>query len=179
MNTLLSRLNSAFAFSLSVAAAVTFGCFLSTHFLEYRRDAEIQINDALVRNIEDFNAYRKKNDLGSLSFDLKADLEPLFNWNVKQLFLYLLAEYETKNNKVNQVVLWDKIILRGENARLDLKGMHTSYYFFDDGHGLKGNKNVTVTLRWNLIPNAGYLGQVTGMGNRQFSFPKSYANKRN
>lgn len=26
------------------------------------------------------------------------DLEPIFNWNVKQLFLYLTAEYTTENN---------------------------------------------------------------------------------
>lgn len=30
-------------------------------------------------------------------------LTPLFNWNVKQLFLYLTAEYETENNEFNQV----------------------------------------------------------------------------
>ena len=36
-------------------------------------------------------------------FLLQADLNPLFNWNVKQLFLYLTAEYETPNNKLNQV----------------------------------------------------------------------------
>ncbi len=34
----------------------------------------------------------------------QADLNPLFNWNVKQLFLYLTAEYETPNNKLNQVM---------------------------------------------------------------------------
>ena len=34
---------------------------------------------------------------------MQADLNPLFNWNVKQLFLYLTAEYETPNNKLNQV----------------------------------------------------------------------------
>ena len=34
----------------------------------------------------------------------QADLNPLFNWNVKQLFLYLTAEYETPNNKLNQVI---------------------------------------------------------------------------
>ena len=27
-----------------------------------------------------------------------SDLKPLFNWNVKQLFLYLTAEYKTENN---------------------------------------------------------------------------------
>lgn len=30
-------------------------------------------------------------------------LTPLFNWNVKQLFLYLIAEYRTNNNDFNQV----------------------------------------------------------------------------
>ena len=34
---------------------------------------------------------------------MQDDLNPLFNWNVKQLFLYLTAEYETPNNKLNQV----------------------------------------------------------------------------
>ena len=75
--------------------------------------------------------------LGFLTFDLQADLTPLFNWNVKQLFLYLTAEYETRNNVVNQVVLWDKIIQRGENAILDYRSMNTKYYFWDDGNGLK------------------------------------------
>lgn len=36
-----------------------------------------------------------------------------------------------------QVVLWDKIILRGENAVLDFKNMNTKYYFWDDGNGLR------------------------------------------
>lgn len=64
-------------------------------------------------------------------------MTPVFNWNCKQLFLYLLAEYETKKNKVNQVVLWDKIILRGQDANIDLNKMNTKYYFFDDGSDLR------------------------------------------
>ena len=39
--------------------------------------------------------------------------------------------------KINQVVIWDKIILRGDNALLNYHGMNTKYYFFDDGLGLK------------------------------------------
>ena len=82
-----------------------------------------------------------------------------------------------------QVVLWDKIILRGENAMLDYRryfkhlesfmtwtkyfmtetefvptcSMNTKYYFWDDGNGLVSHKNVTMTLSWNIIPNAGNL----------------------
>jgi signal peptidase complex subunit 3 len=46
----------------------------------------------------EFGAGKKKNDLGFFNFDLETNLEPLFNWNVKQLFLYLTAEYQTKDN---------------------------------------------------------------------------------
>ena len=38
---------------------------------------------------------------------------------------------------VNQVVLWDKIIKRGDNAKLDYRSMNTKYYFWDDGNGLR------------------------------------------
>lgn len=85
----------------------------------------------------EFGNGKKKNDLGFLNFDLETDLTPLFNWNVKQLFLYLTAEYKTKSNALNQVVLWDKIVLKGENYKLDYKGAKTKYYLWDDGDGLK------------------------------------------
>ena len=51
----------------------------------------------------DYSAQKEKQDLGYLMFDLKADLNPLFNWNAKQLFVFLTAEYETVDNKLNQV----------------------------------------------------------------------------
>ncbi len=47
-------------------------------------------------------------------FDLTADVRPLFNWNVKQVNIYLSAEYTTKQNTVNQVVIWDTTIGRWE-----------------------------------------------------------------
>ena len=85
----------------------------------------------------EFGNGKKKNDLGFLNFDLEADLTPLFNWNVKQLFLYLTAEYKTRNNALNQVVLWDKIVLKDGNYKLDYKGAKTKYYLWDDGDGLR------------------------------------------
>lgn len=51
----------------------------------------------------DYSAQKEKQDLGTLMFDLQADLNPLFNWNAKQLFIFLTAEYETADNKLNQV----------------------------------------------------------------------------
>ena len=55
------------------------------------------------KNVPDYSAQKEKQDLGYLTFDLQADLNPLFNWNAKQLFVFLTAEYETSENKLNQV----------------------------------------------------------------------------
>ena len=89
------------------------------------------------KNVPDFTGDRDRNDLALLTFDLKANLTDVFNWNVKELFLYVMAEYSSPNNVRNQVFLWDKILLRDENGVLEYKDMNTDYYFFDDGLGLK------------------------------------------
>ncbi|NXF85844.1 SPCS3 peptidase, partial [Eubucco bourcierii] len=143
----------------------------------------------LRKNVEDFTGPRERSDLGFITFDITADILNeksyskafgnknvliIFDWNVKQLFLYLSAEYSTKNNALNQVVLWDKIMLRGDNPRLFLKDMKSKYFFFDDGNGLKGNRNITLTLSWNVVPNAGILPLVTGSGHVSVPFPDTY-----
>lgn len=40
-----------------------------------------------------------------LNIDVDAELAPAFNWNVKQLFAFVVAEYKTKTNSFNQVRL--------------------------------------------------------------------------
>ncbi|EFX86495.1 signal peptidase complex subunit 3-like [Daphnia pulex] len=178
MHTFLTRGNALLTFTLSVLAGLTFFCFLSTALNAYSATANIDTVKVLVKNVPDYSAQKEKQDLGYLMFDLQADLNPLFNWNAKQLFIFLVAEYETTDNKLNQVVLWDKIIQRGENANLDMKNMNTNYYFWDDGNGLRGNPNVTLTLSWNVVPNAGTLSIIRGSGSHSFSFPNEYTNVR-
>lgn len=97
----------------------------------------ILVNIFFRKNVPDYGALREKHDLGFITFDLESNLTSLFNWNVKQLFLFLTAEYKSEENVLNQVVLWDKIIRRGESAILDFKNMNTKYYFWDDGNGLR------------------------------------------
>ncbi|CAF3396955.1 unnamed protein product [Rotaria socialis] len=177
MHSFLSRLNTLFAFTLTVLAVLTTGVFLSTYFEKYYSTVSIGVSKPVVKHMTDFSANRKKNDLGVLQLNLDTNLDPLFDWNVKQLFLYLIAEYVTPANSLNQVVLWDKIIRRGENARLNLHEIATKYYFWDDGDYLKSN-NVTLTLGWNVISNAGRLIHVRGNGSTSFVFPAQYASSR-
>ncbi|CAH2300479.1 signal peptidase complex subunit 3 [Pelobates cultripes] len=174
MNTALSRANSLFAFSLSVMAALTFGCFITTAFKDRVVPVNIHVSRVMLENVEDFTGPRERSDLGFITFDLNSAVQPIFDWNVKQLFIYLSAEYSTRSNALNQVVLWDKIILRGDNPKLSLKEMKSKYFFFDDGNGLKGNRNITLTLSWNVVPNAGILPLVTGSGHISIPFPDNY-----
>lgn len=52
-----------------------------------------------------FRTFRKSEgtDRLLLNIDVDAELAPAFNWNVKQLFAYVVAEYKTKTNSFNQV----------------------------------------------------------------------------
>ncbi|XP_029644096.1 signal peptidase complex subunit 3 [Octopus sinensis] len=178
MNTFLSRANTIFAFTLSVMAVLTFACFLSTGLINLKADTSIKTGRVHVKNLHDYQAERERSDLGYFVFDLYSDISRLFNWNVKLLFLYLTAEYETADHKFNQVIIWDKIIRRGENALLDYRSMNTKYHFWDLGNGLRGNKNVTLSLSWNVIPNAGTLPKVCADGKYNFAFPDHYTSFR-
>ncbi|XP_033126500.1 signal peptidase complex subunit 3-like [Anneissia japonica] len=146
MNTVLSRLNTIFAFTLSVMAALTFGCFLTTAF-----------ND----------------NLAPVHIDT-------FKHSVKQQWQSIpdLKWFMNIRNVLNQVVLWDKIILRGNNALLDYRSIKMKYPFFDDGNGLKGHDNITLSLSWNVIPNAGMLPRIYGDGQTSFSLPIEYSNRQ-
>lgn len=177
MHTVLSRLNALFAFSLSTVALLTLLFALSTSYKSYDQLAKVEMKTvkALVRRMQDYNMPNaKENDLGLVSFDLDADFQDCFDWNVKQLFIYLTANYKSPDNVLNQIVLWDYIMSRGSNGQLKLKNQNPEYYMWDDGFGLKGNKNVTLTLSMNIIPNAGFLQTANSPVVHTFSFPDSY-----
>eukprot|EP00051_Salpingoeca_urceolata_P028138 m.485214 g.485214 ORF g.485214 m.485214 type:complete len:177 (-) comp23704_c0_seq1:35-565(-) len=174
MHSFLSRLNATFAFAFSCLGMVTLLCFLTTVFDVPTPDVSIQVSDISVQQLPEFyRRSRKKSDFGNVTFDLNADLTSVFNWNTKQLFLYVMAEYETEKNVFNQVVIWDKIILRGDGNEVIRAQRLRKYPFFDDGNGLKGNTNVTLSLNWNAIPHAGLLPRL-GSGHVVIEFPDWY-----
>ncbi|KAK2563361.1 Signal peptidase complex subunit 3 [Acropora cervicornis] len=79
MNTFLSRLNTVFAFTLTVLAALTFLCFLSTFFNTNQATVYLQTKKVLVKNVQDFGVSKDKNDLGFVTFDLQNN--GLLNYN--------------------------------------------------------------------------------------------------
>lgn len=55
------------------------------------------------KNTADFTTNRDRKDLAIMNnFELKVNLSEVFNWNVKEIFLYLTAEYASDVNVSNQ-----------------------------------------------------------------------------
>lgn len=91
-----------------------------------------------------------------ISLKLDADLRSAFSWNTKQLFVYVQAEYVTPENKVNQVVLWDRIVQRQQDAHLKVKSLRLKYQFVDRGNNLRGLP-YNITVAWDVMPKVGRL----------------------
>jgi signal peptidase complex subunit 3 len=67
----------------------------------------------------------KKEEYAIIKFSLDADLSSLFNWNTKQLFVYITAEWPsstTTNTTTNQAVIWDTIITSPSSDHLSRLG---------------------------------------------------------
>merc|ERR1712224_198750 len=75
-------------------------------------------------------------DVAVLRFNMTVDLRKVWNWNVKMLFVYVTVEYETDDHPLNQVIIWDHIVLEKENAIINKKEALNKYSLFDHGHGL-------------------------------------------
>mmetsp|Transcript_6181 Transcript_6181/g.16123 ORF Transcript_6181/g.16123 Transcript_6181/m.16123 type:complete len:175 (+) Transcript_6181:45-569(+) len=111
-------------------------------------------------------------DRALLSFDLEADLEPTFHWNLKQLFVFVLAEYTSKSNVLNQVILWDKIVETEGDAKLNATSAYIKYALVDQANELR-NTTVDLYLVWDHMPVTGRLYMDRGFGS-DFKLPTNY-----
>ncbi|XP_057439409.1 signal peptidase complex subunit 3B [Lotus japonicus] len=106
-----------------------------------------------VSNINWFQKQPNGNDEVSMTLNITADLQSLFTWNTKQVFVFVAAEYETPKHSLNQISLWDGIIPSKEHAKF---WIHTSnkYRFIDQGSNLRG-KEFNLTVHWHIMPKTG------------------------
>jgi signal peptidase complex subunit 3 len=115
-------------------------------------------------------------DRALLSFDINVDMRPAFHWNIKQLFVYVVASYETESKKVNQIVVWDKILEAVDpNKVIEMENVFVKYALVDQGDELRG-KEVTLQLMWDHMPITGllYMGQQPIDTASTFSLPAEY-----
>lgn len=79
-----------------------------------------------TRGIEDPYMNRLTNLL-DFNLSLEVDFTPVVHWNVKQLFVYLVLEYETTSFEKNSIVIWDRIIRRSDAKRISISRLRNKY----------------------------------------------------
>ncbi|CAM0879112.1 unnamed protein product [Alopecurus aequalis] len=126
---------------------------------------------AHVTKINRFHKQINGNDKVTLTFSLSANLESLFTWNTKQVFVFLTAEYETAKNSLNQVSLWDRIIPDKDHSNVQVE-VKSKYPLIDQGTSLRGKK-VQFVLHWHIMPNAGRMMRGK-MPISEFNLPDTY-----
>ena len=105
-------------------------------------------------------------------------MNPAFHWNIKQLFVYVVATFATPTNPKNQIVLWDRIIEstdRRDAKVLDERNVFVKYGLVDQGAELRGAE-VELSLMWDHMPLTGSMymgGQEEGTASK-FVLPTEY-----
>jgi signal peptidase complex subunit 3 len=115
-------------------------------------------------------------DRALLSFDIHADMRPAFHWNIKQLFVYVVASYSTPSKEINQIVVWDKIMEAIDVKKIiEEENVFVKYALVDQGDELR-NKDVTLQLMWDHMPITGLLfnGRQSIDSTSTFSLPSEY-----
>ncbi|XP_010546672.1 PREDICTED: signal peptidase complex subunit 3B [Tarenaya hassleriana] len=160
------RANALLTFAVTILAFMCAIASFSDNFNNPTPSAQIQI-----LNINWFQKQPHGNDEVSLTLNITADLQSLFTWNTKQVFVFVAAEYETSKNSLNQVSLWDDIIPEKEHAKFWTQ-ISNKYRFIDQGHNLRG-KNFNLTMHWHVMPKTGkmFADKIVMSGYR---LPKAY-----
>ena len=151
MHSFWQRLNTIFFFSLSTLGFFAFLAAGTTVYHEPRIAPSIDVKKIILRKVRG-----APNEQAILALNIDADMTQAFNWNVKHLFLYITAEYETEPNVLNQVVIWDHIVSDRNEANIRYDEVMNKYSLIDQGYGLRGN-NVSMVMNWYVIPYTGLI----------------------
>mmetsp|Transcript_61053 Transcript_61053/g.145464 ORF Transcript_61053/g.145464 Transcript_61053/m.145464 type:complete len:182 (-) Transcript_61053:103-648(-) len=95
-------------------------------------------------------------DQCTLSFNLDHNLTSEFNWNMNQLFVYVVATYNDTTNRRNEVTVWDRIVRSKDDALLSARKLRVEYPLRDQYKELRG-KDVRLHLRYRTMPITGFM----------------------
>ncbi|CEJ05007.1 hypothetical protein RMCBS344292_18955 [Rhizopus microsporus] len=147
MYNLQQRFNNLFSFAVSVLSAVLGIVALISYIQGYPPiQGALKVDASNIKVVArrfgpENQDYRKKSEFARLSFDIDADFSKLFNWNTKQIFVTVVADYET-----------DKY----EKANLKLKNVGNKYAMVDISQ--KWNyERANLSIAWDITPHVGLL----------------------
>ncbi|KAH6913059.1 signal peptidase 22kDa subunit [Coprinopsis sp. MPI-PUGE-AT-0042] len=156
MHSIASRINNTSALLSSCMMALLAAIALSTFVFTAKPDGHLNIASVQVYAGQTRRYATKKQDLAFVDFNITADFSPMFNWNTKQIFLYLQAEYENTKGVKNEVVIWDRIVRSKDQAKVNVIGKN-KYNFRELSTSFKKIANANYTLQYNVMPYVGVL----------------------
>ncbi|KAI5296676.1 hypothetical protein KEM55_005741 [Ascosphaera atra] len=113
MHSSFNRLQSVFGFFTTLGLVLGILTALSTTFFPADVKSTVALKDVKVlKGRPNYYAPRRE-EYAQVRFDLDADLSSLFNWNTKQVFLYVLVSYPStlQNSSIPvESMIWDHII---------------------------------------------------------------------
>ncbi|KAF7168613.1 hypothetical protein CNMCM5623_001582 [Aspergillus felis] len=121
MHSSLNRAQGVFGFFTTVALFVAGIAALSVLlYPAHDAKAEVTLKNAQVIKGRPNYYSTKKEEYAQIRFDLNADLSSLFNWNTKQIFVYVYASYSSSDKKSSllpnsESIIWDTIISAPES----------------------------------------------------------------
>ncbi|OCK82119.1 signal peptidase 22 kDa subunit [Lepidopterella palustris CBS 459.81] len=112
MHSTLVRVQNVFGFFTTVAFSVAAIVALSVIISPQEPSASVRLRNVQVVRGRPHYYSHKKEEYAHIKFDLDTDLSTLFNWNTKQVFLYLAATYPSlkPNEPPSQAIIWDAIL---------------------------------------------------------------------
>ncbi|PHJ25055.1 signal peptidase [Cystoisospora suis] len=168
MDTYLNRLNSVVCTLLACLSLAAIGNYFSIYLLQSSPTGRVAVSQVYEFGVNT----ALQSEQAHLALDIEADLTSCFNWNTKQLFVYVVVRYETPKNKRNEVIIWDSIISDPEDAFIELESVTSKYPLRDHGKGLR-NRNVTVSLEYVYHPIVGLM-QSHPVASSTYTLPSSY-----
>ncbi|EMC94239.1 hypothetical protein BAUCODRAFT_124956 [Baudoinia panamericana UAMH 10762] len=113
MHNTLTRAQNVFGYFTSVAFAVAAAIAVSIVLSAQAPTASLELHNVQVVKGRPHYYSTKREEFAHVKFDLDADLSSVFNWNTKQIFVYITASYPSSNPSsipASESVIWDAII---------------------------------------------------------------------
>ena len=142
MDTYWKRVQAVAYFALSVLFVAGLGSHVTVSWRV--PDAHVTFTNPRVESLTAVYKYvrlesgatgKQPGDRATIKFDLDADLRDAFDWNVKQLFVFITASYNTTARPQNEATIWATVVPDRHSAHLVVHYSTSEYDCFDQHSG--------------------------------------------
>lgn len=155
METYSSRASSLFTTFTTVLFVIATLNHITSYFHSPSPSGSISVSKDSKLEYSEFKPY--KADQVRFDFDMKVDLSTEYNWNLNQIYLFVVASYETRKNAKNEVVIYDRILRTAEDLTFTLKKSKVKYPLRDEFRETLAGKEVTLSIRYQVMPIFGLM----------------------